>query len=1261
MKKHICKSGKKLSSLIAFIMCVMVVFTLIPADISYAAASDDIYDFNLITYEYNKNCHGYYFTPKEAGKYDTLVMIHGYGGVGSMKKNLVTVMNTWVKQGYFPPMVVVIPEIDDYLGCGNADGGVQFLQNFLMYIDNDDKFGTLLENIESGALSPQIDTDGDILVGGFSMGGMSAVQAGAVHNTRIKKTGALSPANSFITEEGVSGGYYKDKKDIYFSKDPDAFAFLSAGYAESNLQFIANINRYEESIETTGNNKEDLVTVYRAPEAWGGHGWSICQKEIFMFLYLNAYGELPTRELVEKACNGITSYQAPTVVSTDTQHPSPVATVEPYDGEALVDLDMSTYVKDTTTDPASAISVGSVANSGTLASSTKVKMSSLGGTMANLDLSKQTFTNALGTTTSYLKRTINFNSYKENNKFTTIEDAALEKGANTISFWANYVPENNGSNEYNFLDYNVTYDGETGSKHLFTLDQSATTDGKFNLSGRANSPVVTGRTSSSEYGDITDKAAGKWAHFVITNPAYSLNDRKVMKIYVNGEYVYSKMVVKPLGNVTNAKLAFGGDASPIDNICWPTNFSLGDVKIYDGELTASEIMSEYTLNKDRYTVNSSVLPNITGYTLSDSTVTYDGQSHMLAVSADANATTGTTVTYTCSGKAFTGATDAGTYDVTATVSKSGYNDLILKAKLKVKPLYVPPVYNDGDLLIDLDMSTYVKDTSTVDPNKVSSSIGNVTNNGALASSTIVKMSSQSGRWSGLDLSKKSFENEAGSSTSYLYRTIDTTVCRDENRFNTIEEKALEAGDNTITFWANYVPTKRNNVEYNLFDYTVTYDDEKEPNHLFALSQQGTVQNNFILTGRGNTPVYGDILDMASRKWAYYVITNPEYKNGSKTMSVYVNGKYMGSQTVSQPKGNVVNTKLAFGGESESQNDIYWPSEFSLGEVKVYGGVMSASEIKEAYEDNKERYIESAIPLDFSVKFNSSNRVFTVSADGVLTGTNRILLIVKDSSDNLVHMDVKNNITANSVNFNVKLGANLKAEEYTFIMSSDGDLSRIGTKTCASDVEGDAPGENPDDNPDDDPTENEPTFFSATYDEDARAFTITGEVLNAGKASATNRMLLMVFDSQSDGKSNPCYIDVANAQKGAFEFNVPLTAMAPAGKYTLVISSDGDVRTKGSVECEVTDNFETYGTIAPGSAVSCTYTLGEEETAPTVLLAVYKNDTLVHIDVSNTVTDGKVTAEIKFGAQEDTTLYSTKAFVWKDITSLQPLKKARILK
>ena len=1250
MKKYICKVRKKAASLIAFVLCIMVAFTLLPSDISFAAASDDIYDFNLITYEYNKNCHGYYFTPKKPGKYDTLVMIHGYGGVSSMKNNLVTIMNEWVKKGYFPPMVVVIPEIDDYLNCGNADGGVQFLQNFLMYIDNDDKFGTLLENLESGDLSPQIDTEGDILVGGFSMGGMSAIQAGAVHNTRIKKVGALSPANSFITEEGVPGGYYKDKNDIYFSKDPEAFAYLSAGYGESGLQFIANINRYEDAIETTGNNKPDLVTVYRAPESWGGHSWSICQKEIFMFLYFNAHGVVPTQAYVEEACNRITSYQRPTVVESDTLHPAVDADIKTYEGEALADLDMSTYVKDTATDPASASSVGGIANGGTLASSTKVKMSSQSGLWTNLDLSKQTFTNALGTTTSYLKRTINSQACKEINNFNTIEDVALENEANTISFWANYVPENNASNEYNFIDYNVTYDGESASKHLFTLNQQATSEGKF---------VLGGRLTESAYGDITDKAAGKWAHYVITNPAYSLNNRKVMKVYVNGEYVYSKLVVKPNGNAVNAKIAFGGEASPVDSICWPTDFSLGDVKIYDGELTSAEITSEYALNKDRYIENTSGLPNITGYTLKDSVVSYDGQNHAITVTAESGASSDTTVTYTCNGEAFAGAKEVGTYRVTAMVSKSGYNDLVLNADLVIRPTYNPPSYNSGDVLIDLDISTYNKDTQT-DPDSTSSPVGGITNNGKLSASTVIKMSSHSPRWSGVDLSKKTFQNEAGEDVTYLYRTLNTTVCKDENTVSVIEEKALESGANTISFWSNYVPVKKANFTYNLFDYNVTYDGEKEPLHLFSLEQQATGRSEYVLTGRDRASRYADITDEAMGKWAHYVITNPAYENGSKTMKLYVNGKYRGSKTVERPEGTITDVKLAFGGDASKGDSIYWPNEFSLADVKVFGGDMTASEVQELYDNNKTKYIEKEISYQFDVEFVSSDKIFKVNTGNVLTGTNRVLLIVKDSSDNVVYMDSQNDVKAGYASFDVDLGSNLKKEEYTFILSIDGNTVLSGTKTCNSDKEGSGTTDEPDE-PEDEPDVPQATFFDVTYDKESNSFAVSGELGKGSNKPVFNRILLMVFEPDEYQNDVPCYIDAINAHNGKFEFSVPMSKMAAVGKYTLVVSSYGNTITSGTIQCEVTDNLETFGSITPGSTIGCTYLLNANEAVPTVILAVYDDETLVHMDISNTAVDGKVSAEVKFASDENTDSYTAKTFVWKDASTLQPLKKWRVIK
>ena len=95
--------------------------------------------------------------------------------------------------------------------------------------------------------------------------------------------------------------------------------------------------------------------------------------------------------------------------------------------------------------------------------------------------------------------------------------------------------------------------------------------------------------------------------------------------------------------------------------------------------TPNSEVSSTTSSEETSIPNSSIeqnLPEITGVTLSDKEVTYDGQSHSLEVSGN---TDGVTVTYEGNGK-----TDAGTYDVLATLKKDGFKDTQLLAKLIIK-------------------------------------------------------------------------------------------------------------------------------------------------------------------------------------------------------------------------------------------------------------------------------------------------------------------------------------------------------------------------------------------------------------------------------------------------------------------------------------------------------------------------------------------------------------------------------------------------
>ena len=292
--------------------------TVYPADAETEKAhfetfTDDPYTHQLVRYELNKECKGYYATPKAKGSYPTVIIMHGQGTVEKFKTRLLSHINNWVKQGYLPPMVVVIPEIMDYTGADDSN-----MQDFEYYISSHypNRFNALLTSLEQGTLSPQVGTDKPIYVTGFSMGGMAAVHAGAEYNTRLKYVGGLSPARAFYLGEN-NVGFYKKKTDIYFSQEPDAHVYLAAGRGEQDLEFVNTVNRYEIAIKV---NDPNVVTKYLASRTWGGHSWELAHKELFMYLYFATVGKVPSPEYVESICNNPNEYTAPAIAYTEETH-----------------------------------------------------------------------------------------------------------------------------------------------------------------------------------------------------------------------------------------------------------------------------------------------------------------------------------------------------------------------------------------------------------------------------------------------------------------------------------------------------------------------------------------------------------------------------------------------------------------------------------------------------------------------------------------------------------------------------------------------------------------------------------------------------------------------------------------------------------------------------------------------------------------------------------------------------------------------------
>lgn len=283
----------------------------------FTASKTDVYTHQLVRRVINSECKLYYATPKAKGKYETVIIMHGQGNVDNFKNRLLTHINTWVKMGYIKPMVVVIPEVLDYTGEGSN------VEDFCEYIkkSNSLRFNTLLTSIETGELSPQIDTSIKPYISGFSMGGMAALYAGVEYNDRIKHVGALSPSKGFYLGEGRWSAICRYSKDIFFSNEEGACVFLTAGDEERDFEgaraFRQTVGYYENAIKV---NNESIVKKFIGPASWGGHSFGIAQKEIFMYLYLVSNGTLPSVELVEAICCNANEYKVPTIVFKEEEH-----------------------------------------------------------------------------------------------------------------------------------------------------------------------------------------------------------------------------------------------------------------------------------------------------------------------------------------------------------------------------------------------------------------------------------------------------------------------------------------------------------------------------------------------------------------------------------------------------------------------------------------------------------------------------------------------------------------------------------------------------------------------------------------------------------------------------------------------------------------------------------------------------------------------------------------------------------------------------
>ena len=266
-------------------------------------------------------------------------------------------------------------------------------------------------------------------------------------------------------------------------------------------------------------------------------------------------------------------------------------------------------------------------------------------------------------------------------------------------------------------------------------------------------------------------------------------------------------------------------------------------------------------------------------------------------------------------------------------------------------------------LLELDMSGL--EAVALTPSATSGEVtSGITKSGSLASSTTLSFSKRPDGEN--TITKKSFPNGNGGTTYYMdyfdkmiwpNYSIQGSSYVNHTMNVQFNNKELELTDNTISFWVDVTASHylKEIVCYRV-DYTTssgashvrTFDLGINPDnkwHAFSESEKTPDVYKTVTSGTFDVP----------QDWKHVVITNPKAANGSKTLSVYVNGEFKKSVTLDIPAdATVKRANVSFFGKS-SCNEEYWRIRWHhaaagiLGGIRVYDGAMSAQDASALYK------------------------------------------------------------------------------------------------------------------------------------------------------------------------------------------------------------------------------------------------------------------------------------------------------------------------
>ena len=314
MKKYIKRA-------FALVLTIVLALALLPNGFGMdkvEAASDDTYDVNnLISYDLGEKHQktgqalnsGYILVPEKDGKYPVCFVVHGSSGPPSgYYRNMAYILNNAIKKGYIEPMVIVFPTIYqiDEPEWGITDFGLYISDNRCSRLVNAIKNGTLGNYVTNGkwstSVAGRIDGNAPMSITGYSMGGSVSLHAGCKMSGTFINIGSCSPSWCF------RGSYVTDPKEMIYSNNSKGHFWVSYGLGEPSA-FASNVSDIKKAFKQTETYKKfiflDNEDNPAFSTAYGDHGMKLFYPEMFSFLYYVKNEDIPSYEIIKKACDNL--------------------------------------------------------------------------------------------------------------------------------------------------------------------------------------------------------------------------------------------------------------------------------------------------------------------------------------------------------------------------------------------------------------------------------------------------------------------------------------------------------------------------------------------------------------------------------------------------------------------------------------------------------------------------------------------------------------------------------------------------------------------------------------------------------------------------------------------------------------------------------------------------------------------------------------------------------------------------------------------